>query len=186
VAASVAEALPHALLIDVGDLLENFADSVTFEGDVPLEPIALGAERFVPVSPVHVIVELTYAGSGIVASGTASVSVQATCSRCLRDFELPLTAPVEGFYVRPGADHDFPEDQEVELIHERSIDLYPAMHAAVILELPFAPLHDPDCSGICPSCGVDRNETPCSCERDLNDSPFAALQQLLEDSEGPA
>lgn len=185
-AASVAEALPHELLIDIGDLLENFADSVTYEGGAPLDPLELGAERFVPLTPVHVMAELTYAGTGIVASGTASVDLQATCSRCLREFELPVRAPLEGFYVKLGADHDFPEDQEVELIHDRSIDLYPALHAAVVLELPFAPLHDPDCAGICPSCGVDRNETPCSCERDPSDSPFAALQQLLDDSEGPA
>jgi len=186
VAGSVPEALPHELLLDVGDLLENFAESVTFEGDAPIEPIELGAERFVPLTPVSIAAELTYAGSGIVASGTASVNVQATCSRCLREFELPVRAPIEGFYVRPGADHDFPEDQEVELIHDRSIDLYPAVHAAVVLELPFAPLHDPDCAGICPTCGVDRNETPCSCEREGSDSPFAALQQLLDESESPS
>jgi len=185
VAANVADALPHALLIDVGDLLENFADSVTFEGDAPLDPIELGAERFVPATPVHAAAELTYAGTGVVAGGTVTVTVRATCSRCLREFELPVSAPLEGFYVRPGTDHDFPEDQEIELINDRSIDLYPAMHAAVVLELPFAPLHDPDCAGICPSCGVDRNETPCSCGRDLTDSPFAALQQLLDDSDNP-
>jgi len=182
----VPEALPHELLLDVGDLLENFADSVTFEGEAPLEPLELGAERFVPLTPIRVMAELTFAGSGIVASGSVSVDVQATCSRCLRELTLPIQAPLEGFYVRPGADHDFPEDQEVELIVGRTIDLYPAVHAAVVLELPFAPLHDPDCAGICPTCGEDRNETPCSCERDRADSPFAALQQLMNDSEEPA
>jgi uncharacterized protein len=186
VAGSVPDALPHELLIDVGALLENFADTVTYEGDALLDPIDLGAEHFAPVTPVHVVAELTFAGSGLVANGTASVDVQTTCSRCLQEFSLPVRAPLEGFYVKPGADHDFPEDQEVELIRDRSIDLYPALHAAVVLELPFAPLHDPDCAGICPACGVDRNETPCSCERDLADSPFAALQQLLDGSEDPA
>lgn len=182
----MAEAAPREPLIDVADILDHSAESVTYHGDIPLDPIDLGAERFVPLTPVHLDTVLTFAGSGIVASGTISVDMQATCSRCLREFVLPVRAPLEGFYVVPGAEHDFPEDQEIELIRDRSVDLNPALHAALVLELPFAPLHDPACAGICPACGVDRNESACSCERGVSDSPFAALQQLLDDAERPA
>ena len=35
--------------------------------------------------------------------------------------------------------------------------------AGLILEAPFAPLHDEDCAGICPQCGADLNTDPCDC-----------------------
>jgi uncharacterized protein len=182
----VAEAAPHELRIDIADILEQFAESVTYEGDILLDPIEIGAERFVPISPARIEAELTFAGSGVVASGSVSVDAQATCSRCLREFVLPVKAPIEGFYVQPGVEHDLPEEQEVELVGDRSIDLLPAVHAAVVLEMPFAPLHDPACAGICPTCGADLNELLCTCERNPGDSPFAALKQLLDGGDEPA
>ena len=32
---------------------------------------------------------------------------------------------------------------------------------ALVLGFPAAPLHDPDCQGLCPVCGADRNTGDC-------------------------
>ncbi|MCE5191653.1 MAG: DUF177 domain-containing protein [Actinomycetia bacterium] len=175
----MAEATPHALTIDVATILDERADTIGVELDVPLEPITLGAECFVPVSDAHVDALLTYAGSGIVASGTITADFKAQCSRCLADFVMTATGDIEGFYVRPGTEAEIPEEQEVELITGREIDLLPALRAALVLALPFAPVHDVDCPGICPTCGADLSQGPCACEPDVSSSPFGALKDLV-------
>ena len=49
---------------------------------------------------------------------------------------------------------------------------------ALVLELPAAPLHAPDCAGLCPSCGIDRNRASCDCTTEDLDPRWAALRSL--------
>ncbi len=176
----MADAIPRELLIDVKEILDELADSIDVDTEFPLEPLVLGTETFVPSRPAHVCVTVTYTGSGqLVAHGRVDVDVTTQCSRCLKDFTMNTGGDVEGFYVRPGHDDEIPEEQDVEYIRDREIDLLPAIRAALILELPFAPLHDDTCPGICPTCGADLTSGPCGCKPDRSHSPFAALKDLV-------
>jgi uncharacterized protein len=180
---SVAEVTPQQLLIDVKDILDELAETIGVDTEFPLEPLVLGTETFVPVRDAHVDVTVTYTGTGqVVAHGHVDVDVTTQCSRCLKDFTFTTSGDVEGFYVRPGHDEEIPEEQEVEYIHDRSIDVLPAVRSALILELPFAPLHDDACAGICATCGADLTDGTCDCEPDRPDSPFAALKDLVSES----
>ena len=49
------------------------------------------------------------------------------------------------------------------------IDLAPAVREYVLIELPDGPLCRDDCAGICPVCGIDRNEAPCECDTTVRD-----------------
>ncbi len=177
----MAEAAPTELKVDVATILDELADTIDVELEVPLAPITLGQEAFTPVAPALVDVALTYAGSGIVAHGTVTVDVQAECSRCLTEFVMTAAGDVEAFYVRPGVESEIPEEQEAEPITGRDIDLLPALRAALALSLPFAPLHDPDCQGICFMCGADLSAGPCGCEPDRSSSPFAVLKDIVKE-----
>lgn len=174
-----------SFVVDVRPILEELGGTVTIDADVDLPVITLGEETFAPLGPGHLVAQITNTGAGLVASGTIEVEMDATCSRCLCQFTLPVDAPVEGFYVLPGREDEIPEEQEVGVIAEGGIDLMDQMLAALALELPFAPVHDEECQGMCPQCGADLNEGPCGCRPDAAGSPFAALKDLLppEDDE---
>lgn len=165
--------------VDVRSILEDLGATLSLDSDVDLPEVCLGTETFKPLRPAHLVAEVTNSGAGIVLHGTIDVELEATCSRCLREFPLRLTAPVEGFYVLPGHDDEIPEEQEVSYIHEGSIDIMGQIQESLALELPFAPLHAEDCPGICPRCGADLAEGPCGCEPDVSNSPFAGLKDLL-------
>ena len=47
-----------------------------------------------------------------------------------------------------------------------------------LLEIPIQPLHDENCSGLCPHCGQDLNIKSCSCREDDMPSPFAVLAKF--------
>ena len=166
--------------VDVRPILEDLGGTVLVQGDVDVPTLVLGSETFVPAGPATVDALVTNTGAGLVATGTVSVSVGVECSRCLREFSMTVTGEIEGFWVTPGEEADLPEEQEYAFIDGGSVDLAPPILAALAIELPFAPLHDEECAGICPVCGADLNDGPCSCAPlERPDSPFAALKELV-------
>jgi uncharacterized protein len=56
----------------------------------------------------------------------------------------------------------------------------------VACAMPIQPMCREDCVGLCPICGVDRNENRCDCrvEEVKLKSPFAVLEKLREGRTG--
>jgi len=170
--------------VEVRSLLESLSSSRIVSGEFDTPDIDLGGQDYHFDGPIRFELTLVNAGAGVVATGTATADVVTPCVRCLCDTRMPFTAEVEGFYVRPGHEDEFPEEQEIELIGDDStIDLEPAILASIVVELPFAPVHDDACKGICPVCGADRNTTECACDMPTAPSPFDVLKKL-QDGDG--
>lgn len=170
--------------VDVRSILEEHGGVVPIDAAIELPLLEVGSESFKPLGPAHLGGMLTSTGAGIVLGGTLTVTVEAVCSRCLREFPLDVTAQIEGFYVEEGQEVELPEEQEFAFIEDGSVDIMEALLTALALELPFAPLHAEDCPGICPQCGADLSSGPCACKPDLTRSPFSALAELLG-ADGP-
>lgn len=168
------------LFVPVGPLLDSLGASTDVDSPLEIGALTMGECAFEPLGPARVTATLSNTGAGIVATGTVTARLKTTCVRCLCDFELDASAPIEGFYVLPGHDEGLPEEQEVELIADDKVDLAPAAVQSLIVELPFAPVHSESCAGLCPVCGADRNVSACGCETDDASSPFSALRGLLE------
>jgi uncharacterized protein len=171
--------------VEVRTLFASLSASREVSGQLTLPDVMLGEQVYHFEGPVDFSMTLTNVGTGIIAAGTATATVHTPCSRCLCDTVLRLEAEVEGLYVQPGHDEGIPEEQEYELIgDDMSVDLEPAIAQSLLVELPFATLHDPDCKGICPVCGADRNLVDCECEPPAAASPFDALKAFpLKDHE---
>jgi uncharacterized protein len=174
--------------VDVSELLEALGESVEVRGELALSSLDVGPESFALRRPAAYDVTLSNVGSAIVALGSISAPVRATCSRCLCEFDTVIEAEVDGFYVRPGDEEGVPEEQEIEPIEaDSTVDIGPALVSALVLEAPFAPLHAEDCAGICPTCGADLNEGPCDCAPTSGaDHPFAGLKSLLGEEDAGA
>ncbi len=56
-----------------------------------------------------------------------------------------------------------PGDDEAYPLEHDFVDLAPLARDAILLDLPLAPLCREDCKGLCPYCGIDRNEETCAC-----------------------
>jgi uncharacterized protein len=173
------------LRIDISSLLEDLGARNAVEGELPLDYIAVGDEVYHLLEPASFSIELTNTGAGVVANGTVGARTSAACSRCLEPFELEIDAEVEAFYAQPGHEQDVADDTEIEPIFpDGTIDLAPALQAALTLEAPFAPVHDESCAGLCPACGCNLNEEQCGCHVELEGvSPFAGLKELFTEDD---
>lgn len=115
---------------------------------------------------------------GILVRGTVSTVGQAQCGRCLRDMEEDIRADVIELFRDP-AEVDPDDEQEAGYeIREARIDLDVLVRDALAPALPYAPVCDEDCKGLCASCGADLNEGPCDCTDESTDARWAALEAL--------
>jgi uncharacterized protein len=172
--------------LDVRPFLDEVGGGSHVSDTLALEQLVVGTECFTLQKPAHFDVTVSNTGEALVAIGSISAAVTATCSRCLCEFDTSIVGDVEGYWLRPGDKP--PEDTEISGVvdNEGAIDLAPALVAALIVEAPFAPLHDEECAGLCPYCGADLNVEKCSCSHGSRDEhPFAVLQGLLDGTDRP-
>ena len=119
---------------------------------------------------VHFTREIKYDLHAQIQSGALLVvgklrtPVTLRCSRCVKNFELPLQ--VEQFVFHQ------------ELTGEDFVDLTANMREDIILELPQRALCTADCKGLCPHCGKDLNKGPCRCQQSGGDLRWHALDNL--------
>lgn len=116
---------------------------------------------------------------GILVSGRLNGELHLRCARCLTEFDAPLAVEVsELFLAAPDEEMDtYPLDPE------GFIELEQMARDAIGVELPFSPLCRPDCRGLCPVCGGDRNLGECPGDHPSTDPRWAELEKLLEQME---
>ena len=95
---------------------------------------------------------------GVAVEGTVTAPWVGECRRCLAPATGELVVAVRELYTEDG------DGEDTYPLHDDTVDLEPLVHDAVLLELPQAPLCRPDCAGLCPVCGANRNEERCDCE----------------------
>jgi uncharacterized protein len=112
---------------------------------------------------------------GILVSGRLAGTLHLRCARCLREFDSELTVEVnEMFTPDPAEDTD-----DYPLAPEGLLEPEQMVRDAVGVELPFSPLCRPDCLGLCPVCGGDRNLGECPGNHEEADPRWSALDDLL-------
>lgn len=102
----------------------------------------------------------------LVVKGRLEMALEMECARCARFFWT--TVQVSSFLRA----YDLPEGTE-------TVDVTPDIREEILLHLRPFPLCRPDCRGLCPRCGKDLNEGPCSCQPPpWEEGPWAGLDKL--------
>ena len=160
------------LLVSVADLLPHPGSTKRIEREVLLDGLAVSSSRVPDGAATTLDLELQAVNDGIVAVGEVRAPWTGECRRCLKMTGGTIAAHVEEVFERD------PVEGETRLLKDAGIDLTDLAREAVLLELPVAPLCEDDCAGLCPTCGVDRNETACDCAAEETDPRWAALSDL--------
>ena len=106
------------------------------------------------------------------------------CARCIEPVEIPLAAEFDLIFRPLGADADVPErsitasETEIGYYQGDSLLLEDVLREQVLLSLPVRTLCKPDCKGLCPRCGENRNSHACICEEGPSDPRWEALAGL--------
>lgn len=126
---------------------------------------------------------------GIVAGVQARAVLDLNCARCVEPFELPVDISFEDEYqplidIATGLPSVAPRsDAAFSISQNHTVDLGEAIRQHLLLSVELIPLCSSDCKGLCPICGVNRNQQTCTCPPAEEPSPFAVLQGLFGGSE---
>lgn len=124
---------------------------------------------------------LEEAGQAYLLRGTLRGGLLVPCARCLEPASVAVDAPVTVTFVEGAvaADGDAETQDDVVPFAHGTIDLDHPLRDEILLAVPMSPVCRPDCAGICPTCGRNRNVTPCDCARPADEpSKLGALAKI--------
>jgi uncharacterized protein len=165
------------------DRLERGRSVLSFDTELACES-SEGAEMGAKVAVVGELA-VDDMDQRILVHGSFQSRQSAECDRCNREFELEIPAELELMILRnPSRGDELEDAEDAWIIHQQRgvVPLDGALLEAVNLAEPQKLLCREDCKGLCPSCGVDWNETSCECTHDEVDSRWAALEKLKEEN----
>ncbi|MGB9825448.1 MAG: YceD family protein [Desulfofundulus sp.] len=169
--------------VDVSSIRYSVGASLKVELKERWGAITWGGEEVKLLDPVTVKLTITNTGELLLANGRLETSLLLTCSRCLERFPYALEAPfVIGYREVKKKMPEEPEDEDLEVrgFTGDRIDITDDVRDTLYLALPMKPLCRQDCLGLCPRCGKNLNEGPCTCEKEDPDPRLAVLRDLLK------
>ena len=129
--------------------------------------------------PLEGTIHAVRTNRGLLVTGRLETSLDASCSRCLRDIEVPVTIDLEeealpSVDLESGVPLDTDDEPDVlRLTDHHELELGETVRDAVLLAEPIAPLCRPDCPGLCPVCGEELSSGP-------HEHPDGAIDPRLE------
>lgn len=140
---------------------------------IEAEPLSVVHDRL--SGDVAVELKLEALTDGIRVTGVVRAPWASPCRRCLVDMSGSAHADIAELYQRE------PTDSEAFLLEANQLDLAPMVREAILLELDLERVCRDDCAGLCPACGIVRNEADCACDTTVKDDRWSALDGLCLD-----
>ena len=148
----------------------------------PAEPARLGLDTIaVPVGePIELDVRLEAVTEGVYVSGSVHASLAGECARCLDGLTDEIDVELSELFAYPDSVTDETTDEdELPRVVDDHVDLEQTVRDALVLDLPLAPLCQPDCRGLCVECGEKWADLAPDHGHETLDPRWAALRERL-------
>jgi uncharacterized protein len=159
-----------------------------------LNELLPNSQEFAPKAPGVAKLFLQKQSGNVLIRGQAHAEVSCVCASCLKEISLELKPKIDLILFRSEADKSQKEDDEIELtgfddegpgeadgagtFDGKIIDWGSQVRESLVLALPLAPRCKDDCKGLCPVCGIDKNEAECQCVVKQMDPRWEKLKTL--------
>ena len=140
--------------------------------------------------PIDGTVRIARTNRGVYVDAKLVTAIKGQCSRCLLDIEIPTTVeiheealpsldPLNGHRLDASGEPDV-----ARLTDHHELDLGSLAGEAISLGEPIAPLCEPECPGLCATCGERLGASHDAHVEDEIDPRLAALQAFRVDGTG--
>jgi uncharacterized protein len=170
---------------------------------IPVSSLSLGEEEFRLISDADLSgllqpVELDAESAEIAyrLRGRLKCRIEIDCVRCLEPFGIDVDEELDLLYLpesrnvasSPGREDAGSENDDrglgeeelsASFYRDNRIDLSHMVLEQIVLSLPMKALCGPDCLGLCPECGANRNTERCDCAPEELDPRWSTLKTLL-------
>jgi len=139
-------------------------------------------------TPPQSHVKISKVGQTVFIKGSVQTHLRLQCVRCLKGFSYPLSSTFE-LTLHPSKGEALGEetqldedDMESNFFEEGEIHLSEVVCEQIFLEIPYQPVCEEKCKGLCPVCGTDLNLSSCGCVKRDFESGFSILGKLKLES----
>ena len=163
--------------LDISKIRSKHGSEKSFDLTQPVEDIEEKKIHF--LQPVHLQGSIRNLDGTLYLEGEAEILIERICDRCLNSYTQSMKVRIE--------ENFYPEHKKVDDIDFRKtyngnrLELDQAVHDGVLLNIQINSVCREDCKGICPTCGKDLNEGPCSCETETIDPRMEILKNLVSE-----
>lgn len=165
--------------ISIRDLARRAGDTKEFAFEVAVpEGFGNAVISVQEGAPLAVAGRLESLHDGILVTAGVDTVATGECVRCLIPVTEPIAVDFQELFAYPGTS-DF--DYEVQ---GDTLDLEQVVRDTVVPALPFQPVCQEDCEGLCPVCGVRLLDHPGHSHEPQVDPRWAALEGLVPDGDG--
>ncbi|BBX66188.1 hypothetical protein MSAS_53620 [Mycobacterium saskatchewanense] len=150
------------MTVDITRLGRRPGAMVTLRQTVPA-PSRIGLDMIAieQGGPLDMDLQIQSVSEGVLVTGTVGAPTVGECARCLTPVNGRIEVALTELFAYPDSTTEATtEEDEVGRVVDDTIDLEQPIVDAVGLELPFAPVCNPDCPGLCPDCGVSLAAEP--------------------------
>lgn len=141
--------------INLGFLINQPAG---FQREIPFEFNQYQFDEEFIVSDLQGMITLARTLNGVRALGEFDALTTVDCGRCLEPFSQALHPEFEEIFAF--ASHPLSEEEDI-IPEDGNIDFEPILREYLLLEVPYTPVCQPDCKGLCEICGQNLNESLC-------------------------
>jgi uncharacterized protein len=140
--------------------------------------------------PIDGTVRITRTNRGVYVDATLTTALAGECARCLREIDIPTTVEIHeealpSLDPLTGHRQDASAEPDVaRLTDHHELDLAKLATEAISLAEPIAPLCEPDCPGLCVTCGARLGPGHEAHPDDDIDPRLAALKAFRVDGDG--
>ena len=163
-------------VVHIHDLVRRPGESKHFGLDVAVQEGFGNAVIGIPQgSLLRIDGRLESLHDGVLVSAEVTGVAEGECVRCLIPVTEPVDVDFQELFAYPGtSDFDYRVQGDV-------LDLEQVVRDTVVPALPFQPVCQEDCEGLCPVCGVRLLDYPGHAHETATDPRWAALGGLALD-----
>lgn len=155
--------------------LKQVGEPFLFELTETAQPQRFGGRKVEFETPLSVAGRYVFDGKAFSVEGSVRTSLRAVCARCAEEFVEPMEL---SFSERFSKTAELDDDSDMYPYEGDRLCLDQAIMDNLFLHLPLTNVCRPECKGLCPVCGINRNQSPCSCEPARPLSAFSVLEDI--------
>lgn len=164
------------MFLDLHEIIETPGGRVPFQCE--LSPERLSFPALVQFrGEVNAAGEVKNTAGILELSAVVEADMTVRCDRCTAEFSQSVSLPVQAVLKADPEEDDY---AELFPLDGDGVDVSDVLEASFILSMEQKFLCRDDCAGLCPTCGKNLNEGPCTCTKPI-DPRMAVLGQLLDD-----
>lgn len=161
--------------LDLKSIVQVPGASISFERQLDLTDWEWNGVQ--PVTePVAVCGTVRNMAGALILNATMKTHLSLCCDRCNKPFTQDKEVSYETLLATELEDE---ENDEIILLEDDQLELDELMTDVFLLSLDTKNLCKEDCLGLCGGCGVDLNDEPCRCKKEV-DPRLAGLAKFFE------